>query len=231
VSAPQPKTGGAVPAPQGPASPWIRLALILVALAAAIILPFLLWGEDIERLAPDLLSGADTRLLIAGIGVALLVTDLVLPIPSSIVSVTLCLLLGPLLGALAVALGMLGGFLCGYLLGRLLPRAALRRWVGAELWDAVSRRAADSGALWIMASRPVPVLAEATAVIAGSLGVPFPTALAAALASSLGVAACYGVAAAAGLSVGGFWLAFAASMLLSALLWFLSRIWRGGMNV
>jgi hypothetical protein len=82
-----------------------------------------------------------------------------------------------------------------------------------------------------MASRPVPVLAEASAVIAGSLGVSFPAALAAALVSSLGVAACYGVAAAAGLSGGGFWLAFAASMLLAALLWFLSRIWRGRMNV
>lgn len=216
---------------QGRTSPAVRLALILVALVAAIIVPFLLWGEEIERLAPQLLSSADTRLLVAGVGIMLLVTDLALPIPSSVVSISLCLLLGPVSGALAVAVGMLGGFLCGYGLGRLLPSTALRRWVGPELWDAVSRRAAESGALWIMVSRPVPVLAEATAVISGSLRVPLRSALPAALLSSAVVAGCYGAAAYIGLSNGGFWLAFAVSLLLAALLWLLSRGWRGRMNV
>ena len=103
--------------------------------------------------------------------------------------------------------------------------------MGPELWDSVSRQAAHSGVIWIMASRPVPVLAEATSIISGSLGVPFKPAMLAALLSSAGVAGCYGAAAIVGLSNGGFWLAFAMSGVLAALLWLLSRTWRGRMGV
>jgi uncharacterized membrane protein YdjX (TVP38/TMEM64 family) len=219
--------------PASPASrlsPAARLALLAAALLTLILIPFLLWGEDLERAAPLMLTTPDAKWLVAGIGVALLMGDLALPVPSSVVSVSLCLLLGPLLGAAAVAVGMLGGFLCGYLLGRLLPRAALRRWIGADLWDAVSRRAERSGPLWILVTRPVPVLAEATAIIAGSLGVPFRSALPAALLSSVGVACCYGAAALVGLSSGGFWLAFAMSLVLAGALWYMSRMWRGRMS-
>lgn len=207
--------------------PGIRLVFVSVVLLAVIIAPFLLWGAAIERLAPSILAAANTKWLIAGIGTLLLTADVALPIPSSIISALLCLLAGPLLGAAAILIGMTGSFLCGYYLGRLIPRDSLRRWVGPELWDSVSRQAARSGAIWIMASRPVPVLAEATSIISGSLGVPFKPAMLAAVLSSAAVAGCYGAAAAVGLSKGGFWLAFAMSVTLAASLWFLSRTWRG----
>jgi uncharacterized membrane protein YdjX (TVP38/TMEM64 family) len=197
---------------------------------AVIIAPFLFWGEPIERLAPAMLAGAHTEWLVVGLGAVLLMVDVALPIPSSVISVMLCVLAGPMLGAAAIGIGMLGAFMCGYVLGRLLPREALRRWVGPALWDGVGRRAMRSGAIWIMISRPVPVLAEATAIISGSLGVPFRSALSAALVSSAGVAACYGVAASIGLADGGFELAFALSAVLAALPWFMSRLWRGRMN-
>ena len=206
-------------------SQWVRLASALVAVVAVIIVPFLIWGADLERLAPLMLTTANTRSLVVGLGIALLITDVALPIPSSMVSVMLCLLAGPLLGTVSILIGMLGGFVFGYFLGRLLPRDSLRRWVGPELWDSVSRQAVHSGAIWIMVSRPVPVLAEATSIISGSLGVPFKPALLAALLSSAGVAGCYGAAAIVGLANGGFWLAFATSVGLAALLWFTSRIW------
>lgn len=211
-------------------SPGARLTLVFAALVLVIIVPFLVWGEEIERLAPAMLSMADTRLLIAGLGIVLLMIDVALPIPSSIISVMLCLLVGPALGALAITIGMSGGFACGYYLGRLLPKHSLRQWVGPQLWDSVSRQAASSGVIWIMVSRPVPVLAEATSIISGSLGVPFKPAMLAALLTSAGVAGCYSAAAIIGLSNGGFWLAFAASISLAASMWLLSRILRGRMN-
>lgn len=204
----------------------LKLGLGLAAVMAIIIVPFLVWGAELDRLAPELLTGSDSRLLVAGVGAMLLAIDVALPIPSSVVSAMLCLLAGPLLGAAAILIGMLGSFVCGYSVGRLVPRDSLRRWVGADLWDSVSDRAAHSGNIWIMASRPVPVLAEATSIISGSLGVPFRPALFAALVSSAGVACCYGTAAIVGLSSGGFWLAFGTSVLLACLLWVLSRTWR-----
>ncbi|MCP5277094.1 MAG: VTT domain-containing protein [Thiobacillus sp.] len=207
-------------------SPRGKLAVVLVVLAAAIILPFVVWGEQIERLAPSLLGSGDTALLVAAVGIALLTVDLALPIPSSVVSISLCLFLGPLLGGAAIVLGMMGGFASGYVLGRMLSRESLRQWVGPELWDDLGRKAARSAPVWIMVSRPVPVLAEATAVITGSLGVPFRTAMLAALLSSLAVAGCYATAVMIGYSEGGFGLAFLSSLVLAGLLWTLSRILR-----
>lgn len=212
-------------------SPRARLASVLAALVAAILIPFLLWGDRLDSLAPALLSGGNSAVLVAVAGVVLLIIDLVLPIPSSVISISLCLLLGPALGGLVIALGMTGGFACGYLVGQMLPREALRQWVGTGLWDALARKATHSAPVWIMVSRPVPVLAEATAVISGSLGVPFRMALLAALMSSLAVAACYAIAVMIGFSQGGFGLAFASSLALAGLLWSLSRRWRRGIHV
>ncbi len=204
---------------------WSRLVGLMLVLLALIVVPFLLWGEAIERLAPELLRADTGPLTIAGLGIALLTADVVLPVPSSVVSVLLCLLLDPWLGALAIMAGMLGGFATGYALGRMLPLPALRGWVGPTLWDAVTSRAGRAGALWIMVTRPIPVLAEATAVIAGGLRLPPARTFAAAALSSAGVAACYGVAVHLGRAAGSLWFAFAVSLVLAGAFWAASRYW------
>lgn len=202
-----------------------RLVGLVLALLLLILVPFLLWGEAIERLAPELLHADAGPLVIAGLGIALLTADVVLPIPSSVVSVLLCVLLDPWLGALAIMAGMLGGFATGYALGRMLPARSLRGWVGPALWDAVTVRAERAGALWIMVTRPIPVLAEATAVIAGGLRLPLARAFTAAALSSAGVAACYGIAVHLGRVAGNFWLVLAVSLGLAGAFWAASRLW------
>jgi len=183
-----------------PLPPSARVLALLIALSAFVIAPFLLWGEQMDALAPQVVQGQRTLWAIALTGMALLVLDVVLPVPSSVVSIALCLLLGPVWGGLAVFIGMVGAFAGGYLLGRLLPAARLRTWVGGPTWDALASKHLPASLMWIAASRPVPVLAEVFAVFAGSVRMPWLPALAAAAASSLLVATAYALAAWLGLS-------------------------------
>lgn len=207
-------------------SDGLKLSVMIAVLLAAIIVPFMIWGEALDALAPELLRQQNTQVYIGIIGVALLIADVLLPVPSSIVSALLCVLLGPWYGAVAIAIGMLGGFVAGYLLGRLLPAQTLRRWVGPALWDATRDKAQRNAVMWIVVTRPVPVLAEAVSVLAGSLRMPCISALPAAALSSAVVAACYGAAVSIGFAHGSFWLAFGASLLLASGAWFVSSFWR-----
>lgn len=201
----------------------IRLVVLLVLLVTLVIVPFILWGEQLDATAPRLLRDQPTRWAIAVFGVALLCSDVLLPVPSSVVSVTLCLLLGPVMGGVAVFMGMFGAFALGLLIGRLLPAERLRRWIGADTWDALAAKRLPASLLWIAASRPVPVLAEVTALFAGSLRVPMTASLAVAALASLLVAAAYALAVWLGMSdgsQGGGWstplLAFSAACLPAA---------------
>lgn len=172
---------------------WGRMLAVIGLFAAFVIVPFVIWGEQMDASAPELLQSRATKWAIALIGVSLLVLDVVLPVPSSVVSISLCLLLGPGWGTAAVFAGMVGAFVLGFWLGQRLPAQRLRRFVGAHTWDAVASTR-TGGLLWIATSRPVPVLAEVTAVLAGSLRMPFGPSLAAASVSSLLVSIAYGVA-------------------------------------
>jgi uncharacterized membrane protein YdjX (TVP38/TMEM64 family) len=173
---------------------WSRMIVVLLVLFAFVIVPFLIWGDQMDASAPKLVQGQATKWAIAVIGIGLLVADVLLPIPSSVVSISLCLLLGPGFGGLAVFTGMVGAFAAGYLVGHLLPAARLRSWVGAQTWDAFASKRLPAGLLWIAASRPVPVLAEVTAIFAGSVGMPFLPSLSVAALSSLLVSIAYGLA-------------------------------------
>lgn len=183
-------------------APLAKMIVVVLAVAAFVIVPFVIWGEQIDARAPNFVHNQAKRWAVALIGVGLLVMDVIFPVPSSIVSISLCMLLGPMWGVPTVFVGMVGAFALGYLLGQLLPATRLRAWVGPETWDAIARRQ-TAGMLWIAVSRPVPVLAEVTAIFAGSLRLPFGASLATASASSLFVAVAYGLAAWVGLDQAG----------------------------
>jgi uncharacterized membrane protein YdjX (TVP38/TMEM64 family) len=179
--------------------PWVRMLTVVLVLAAFVIVPFMLWGEQMDANMPQLVQDQTTQWAVAWIGIALLVLDVLLPVPSSVVSMSLCFLLGPLWGGLAVLVGMVGAFAAGFWLGQLIPTSRIRSWVGAQTWDAVASTSQTSSLWWIAVSRPLPVLAEVTSVMAGSLRVPFGASFAAAALSSLLVASAYGASAWLGL--------------------------------
>lgn len=208
---------------QGSAAARWRLAALLCALVLAISVPFALWGERFDRAAPQWLEAFGSDAAFAAFGIALLIVDVLLPVPSTLVAMALCWRLGPGWGGACVAAGFTLSFVVGYALGRSMPEARLRRWIGPALWDRVRDRADRRALWWISLMRPLPVLSEASAVLAGVWRLPPLPAFAAASAASLATATLYAASAALGRDTPGLPAALLCALALPAALWLLQR--------
>lgn len=175
---------------------WVMVTMLMV----TVLVPFALWGDSVDRLVQAQLSDASHLGLIAATGFVLLALDVLLPIPSSVLSMMLCLVLGPYFGAMVVLAGMVGAFLLGYLLGMVLPDRRLRRWMGEAAWTSFAGGINSQSLFWLAATRPIPVLAEVSSVMAGVARVPLIRALTHVIVSSALVSAAYAYAAIAGLA-------------------------------
>ena len=98
---------------QSTAQSWARVGTLVVILMASILAPFALWGDLLDAQAPLLLEQNQRPLAIAVIGISLLIADIGLPIPSSVVGIAMCWLLGPWWGGVALAVGLTLSFACG----------------------------------------------------------------------------------------------------------------------
>lgn len=132
--------------------------------------PFLVWGDWWERfLAPE---AAVAMLERAGpwgwlLGIALLVGDLLLPLPSTVVISALGLCYGPWVGGLVGGAGsMLAGF-AGYGACRALGEPAVRFLLGERDLERGRRFFAGSGAWVVALSRWLPLLPEVVSCFAG----------------------------------------------------------------
>jgi uncharacterized membrane protein YdjX (TVP38/TMEM64 family) len=133
---------------------------------AAVIVPFVLWGDALEAWTrATLLAHRPAGWAPRAACVLLLAGDIVLPVPSSIVSAAAGMWWGVAEGAALSLLGMQLGSWAGYAIGA--RAAAVRRWIGEDAAARLDRAYARHGEWMVMTLRPVPVLAEASAVFAG----------------------------------------------------------------
>lgn len=161
--------------------------------------------------------------LAAVIGVALLIADVVLPVPSSVIMVAHGALFGIVTGSLLSLAGSVGCALAGFAIGR-AGRDTVRRFVSDAEYARVSRLLDRWGMAGIVATRPVPVLAEVMAIIAGTTpAVSWWQILLSSTLGSLPPAIAYAVAGHyATTTVGLVWV-FAVLMLMSAAMWWFDR--------
>jgi uncharacterized membrane protein YdjX (TVP38/TMEM64 family) len=155
---------------------------------------------------------------------ALLVADVLLPVPSSLLMIASGALCGPWLGALWSSAGALGAAAFAWWLGR-RGGALYERLLGER--DALRTRAwlERHGWLAIAASRPVPILAEATALAAGAAGLPFARVLASAALGALPICVFYALVGSGVLAIDSPWLAFAIALFAAAPLWWIGARW------
>lgn len=141
-----------------------------VLLLAGVILPFVLFGTELEAFVSGVLPAMTARpLLLAAAIIALLAADVVLPIPSSIVGAFAGAVFGLVAGAAMVWVGLMLGCIAGYGLGRGIAGVAL-----APPRPATGRALGPVG---LAATRAVPVLAEAGIIAAGAARMRFGTML------------------------------------------------------
>ena len=171
-----------------------RFWVVPTAVMAAMLVSFLVVVVvDLEPLSdPRRLLDAG-GVLAATAGTGLLVADVVLPVPSSVVMLAHGALFGAVVGAALSLVGSLGAFAVAFAAGRRGERA-LERIVWEEERRRADRLVRRWGVVAIVVTRPVPILAETTAFVAGTSSVPWRRSLLAALVGSLPAAVLYAVA-------------------------------------
>ena len=200
------------------------LLVSVVLLLLGILGPWLVWGEKFENALT--LEGSITWLRAQGgwawlAGVGLLVGDLALPVPSTIVMSALGVIYGTVVGGLIAGVGSILAGVAGYGLSRLVGRPMAIWCAGEESLVRTEMLFARGGAWLVLASRWLPVFPEAVSCLAGLARMPFPTYLGASAAGSLPMG--FAFAAIGALAQDRQGLAITLSITLPVLLWLISR--------
>jgi len=153
-----------------------RLLLIVFVLILLSVVPFLVWGsqieEDLTRFgAAGWMQSFGRRAWLVGIG--LIASDIALPVPSSAVMGALGIIYGPWLGGAISALGSILAGVLGYAVCRVIGPVTAERLAGAEGF-AQARALFERWGGWLVAgSRWLPILPETVSFLAGLTGMRF----------------------------------------------------------
>jgi membrane protein DedA with SNARE-associated domain len=199
--------------------PWVRWSVVGVVILALILVPFSVFGGALETWSVSFLEGARSESWITrGVVFGLLASDVLLPVPSSAVSTFAGASLGFWDGLLASMMGMTVGCLVGYGIGARLGRGAVLRVTGPEEMRRLEEGARRWGEWIVIATRPVPVLAEAAAMLAGVSRAPLGRFLVMTSLANAGVSAVYAAVGAFAAYRSSFLLAFTGAVVLPGLL-------------
>ena len=203
----------------------MRLLGWFFGLMALVLASWMIWGGAWE--ARFSLEGAVDELDAAGSsawawGMGLLVGDVVLPIPGTVVMSALGWIYGPLVGGFLAALGstLAGAIACG--LCRVSGERGAR-WIRGEKDRGRGHRMFERAGGWIVClSRALPLLPEAVACTAGLVRMPFKKFLIALICGSFPMGFVFAWVGATGRESPS--LAFGLSLGLPVLLWVASRL-------
>ena len=152
-------------------SPAGRWAAVTLALAVAVILPFVVFGDALEAAVVQWLEAGPSTGAIVVVGVFVLASDVLLPVPSSIVATAAGALLGFGLGTVTNTVGLMLGAAIGYAIGA-AGRGTAQRFVGDAQLESARALFERRGDIVVVALRPIPVLAELSVVFAGLAAMP-----------------------------------------------------------
>lgn len=150
-------------------------------------------------------------------GILLLASDLVLPVPGTVVISALGYVYGTVLGGAVAATGLTAAGLLGYWGGRLFGEKSARRWLGDRDYEA-GRRLFENGGGWVVAlSRALPILPEVVSCTAGLVRMPFRRFVTALACGSVPMGFLFAAIGRSGHDAPGW--AFALSLAVPAVLW------------
>jgi uncharacterized membrane protein YdjX (TVP38/TMEM64 family) len=184
----------------------------------------LLVGAQIEAWTDNFIESASShQSWVAVVLGTLLAVDILVPTPSSLVSTAAGFTLGFIKGTLVSWAGMTISCIIGFWIGARFGRAAAQRLVGNSELERLEDMSQRFGDWIIIISRPVPMLAEASVLFAGTSQMSLYRFLLLSTLSNLGISVAYAVTGAFSATINSFLLAFGASMLLPAAAMLLTR--------
>ena len=206
----------------------MRLVVIFLALASLVLLSFFIWGDSLMNIFTQ--EGSIAWLNRYGAlswiaAIVLLLTDLVLPVPGTLVMAALGYIYGPFIGGLISALGSFMAGSLGYWLCRLIGERAALGLLGKKDFERGKKLSGNIGGWIVVLSRWLPVFPEVIACMAGLTRMPPTYFHAALLCGSLPLGFTYAYIGYTGINYPA--LAIGLSAGVPPLIWFaISRIFR-----
>lgn len=197
---------------------------LFVALALLFLGAWMIWGGSWDeqftlRGTIEWLGSTGSWAWAAGIG--LLIADLVLPMPGTIVMAALGYVYGPWVGGIVALVGEMLASIAGYGAGRMLGEKFIRRWLGDSDFER-GRKFFGEGGGWVVAfSRALPILPEVVSCMAGMSRMPFGRFLLASACGNVPMAFAFALIGASGKDAP--WWAIGASILVPGVLWMVAR--------
>lgn len=201
----------------------MRLILVFVGMAVVFLAIWLVWGGSWdEKFTLDgtiaWIEGTGQWAWAAGIG--LLVADLFLPMPGTIVMAALGYVYGPWMGGLIALVGEMLATFAGYGVGRMMGEKLVRRWLGDKDYERGKKFFGGKGGWAVAFSRSLPILPEVVSCMAGISRMPLGRFTLAAFCGNLPMAFAFAAIGASGKDAP--WWAIAASIALPGVLWFVA---------
>jgi uncharacterized membrane protein YdjX (TVP38/TMEM64 family) len=206
----------------------LRPMLPMIVILAIPIVPFLLLGRRTEAWLAAWKQDPPPAPAVATGVIVLLATDVLLPVPSSVVATLAGYQLGAVLGTLASWAGLSLGAAGGFALARWLGPPFVRWFTRPDDLAKAARLAEKYGPLLLVLARGVPVLAEASVLLLGMHRLSWGRFLPPVLLSNLGLALAYAVFGEVAEKNGLLPLALGVSIALPVLLAAAFRAWQGG---
>ena len=155
----------------------LPLTLLIFVLLSLIIVPFLIWGAEFDQMLS--LEGARKWMEQYGrwawlAGIALMVGDIVLPIPNTVVMSAIGWMYGWWWGGVICTAGSMLSGMVAYGASRWLGRPAAHWIAGQEALNRGEELFSKGGGWLVALSRSLPVLPEAVACLAGIVRMKWP---------------------------------------------------------
>lgn len=153
----------------------MRLIFLLIVLVAVVLIPFFIWGDTLMAFfswehSLEWLRGYGTWAW--AIAIILLIADLFLPLPATIIMSALGYIYGPMVGGLISAAGSFASGVLAYWLCRMLGENAATWVLGKKEYERGKKISARVGGWVVALSRWLPVFPEVIACMAGLTRMP-----------------------------------------------------------
>ncbi len=195
-----------------------RTGILFTVLCLLILTSYLIWGDTEEGVVQQLLALAANREKYAVFSFLMLASDIVLPIPNSIIMYANGFALGGMAGAGLSLLSLMTGATAGYFLGKLSIYGirAAEDTKAIAFWEKY-------GMLAILVTRGIPMVSESICIIGGHVRMPFGKYLLMNLLGYLPLCLLFALFGCLGYNQSAFLLSLACSFVIAGLFWWWGR--------